>query len=173
MRRGWTVLPVVTMFVLAACQGGGDDASPGADGGGGGEGIAIDETAVSGAVRSVRLAIVGFGGGAARETIEAFSEKYPNIKVNYEPIPEGYIDQMTAQFSAGEPPDVFYVGGVLRRRGWRTGCSSRSTRTSRATRVHLDPFYRPAAVRLPARRPDLRPAEGRGRRWRCSTTPTC
>ena len=43
------------------------------------------------------------------ETIAAFETAYPNVKVDYEPIPEGYIDQMTAQFSAGEPPDVFYV----------------------------------------------------------------
>ena len=45
MKRGWTVIPVVTMFLLAACQGGdGDDASQGADGSGAaGEGIAVDE----------------------------------------------------------------------------------------------------------------------------------
>ena len=110
MRRGWTVLAVVTMFLLAACQGGGDDASDGADGSGAtGDGIEIDEAAVTGTVR-----FSGFRSSDAEEellqaTLDAFSAKYPNIEVDYEPIPEGYIDQMTAQFSAGEPPDLFYV----------------------------------------------------------------
>ncbi len=74
-----------------------------------GDGIEIDETAVSGTVR-----FSGFRSSDAEEellqaTLDAFSEKYPNIEVDYEPIPEGYIEQMTAQFSAGEPPDLFYV----------------------------------------------------------------
>ena len=135
MRRGWTVSPVVTMFLLAACQGGGDDASQGAEGSGAvGEGIEVDETAVSGTVR-----FRGFRSSDAEEellqaTLDAFSEKYPNIEVDYEPIPEGYIDQMTAQFSAGEPPDLFYSRPSSRMRGSRTGSSSRWIRTSPATR---------------------------------------
>jgi multiple sugar transport system substrate-binding protein len=111
MRRGWAVAPIVTVFMLAACQGGGDDGSPSADesGAAGGEGIEIDEDAVSGTVR-----FSGFRSSDAEEellqaTLDAFSEQYPNIEVDYEPIPEGYVDQMTAQFSAGEPPDLFYM----------------------------------------------------------------
>jgi multiple sugar transport system substrate-binding protein len=110
MKRGWTAIPVVTMFLLAACQGSGDDASQAAEGSGAvGEGIAVDETAVTGTVR-----FSGFRSSDAEEelltaTLDAFNEKYPNIEVDYEPIPEGYIDQMTAQFSAGEPPDLFYL----------------------------------------------------------------
>ena len=111
MRRGWAVVPIVTVFLLAACTGGGEEGSPGADGTGaaGGEGIEIDESAVSGTVR-----FSGFRSSDAEEelliaTLAAFNEEYPNIEVDYEPIPEGYIDQMTAQFSAGEPPDLFYV----------------------------------------------------------------
>jgi multiple sugar transport system substrate-binding protein len=111
MRRGWAVFPIVTMLLLAACQGGGGDGSPGATGDGGaeGEGIEVDESAVSGTVR-----FSGFRSSDAEEellqaTLDAFNEQYPNIEVMYEPIPEGYVDQMTAQFSAGEPPDLFYV----------------------------------------------------------------
>jgi multiple sugar transport system substrate-binding protein len=110
MRRGWTVVPMVTVLLLAACTGGGEG-SPGAEGTGaaGGEGIEVDESAVSGTVR-----FSGFRSSDAEEelliaTLAAFNEQYPNIEVDYEPIPEGYIDQMTAQFSAGEPPDLFYV----------------------------------------------------------------
>ena len=110
MRRGWAVVPIVTVFLLAACQGAGEG-SPGAEGtdAAGGEGIEVDESAVSGTVR-----FSGFRSSDAEEellvaTLAAFNEQYPNIEVDYEPIPEGYIDQMTAQFSAGEPPDLFYV----------------------------------------------------------------
>ena len=121
MRNRWAVAPIAAMFILAACTGGGEDASPTAGDGDGAaspgaesvapeaEGIEIDEAAVSGTVR-----FSGFRSSDAEEellqnTLDAFSEQYPNIEVDYEPIPEGYVDQMTAQFSAGEPPDLFYV----------------------------------------------------------------
>ncbi len=69
----------------------------------------IDEDAVTGTVR-----FSGFRSSDAEEellgqVLEAFAAKYPNIEVEYEPIPEGYVEQMTAQFSAGEPPDLFYM----------------------------------------------------------------
>jgi multiple sugar transport system substrate-binding protein len=104
---------MVALIFVTACQGGGDEASPGGGDGespaAGGEGIEIDEDAVSGTVR-----FSGFRSSDAEEelleaTLASFSEKYPNIEVDYEPIPEGYVDQMTAQFGAGEPPDLFYV----------------------------------------------------------------
>lgn len=110
MRRRWAAAPFALLFLLAACQGG--DESPGADGSAPaaeGEGIEVDEEAVTGTVR-----FSGFRSSDAEEelleaTLAAFNETYPNIEVDYEPIPEGYVDQMTAQFSAGEPPDLFYV----------------------------------------------------------------
>lgn len=104
----------VALLALTACQAadeGGE--SPGTDGGspgaGGGEGREIDEDAITGTVR-----FSGFRSSDAEEellqqVLDAFAEQYPNIEVNYEPIPEGYVEQMTAQFSAGEPPDLFYV----------------------------------------------------------------
>lgn len=93
------------MLVLAACQPGAEG-SPGTDGDGG---TAVNEDEVSGEVR-----FSGFRSSDAEETlleatIDSFEEAYPNITVDYQPVPEGYVDQMTAQFSAGEPPDLFYV----------------------------------------------------------------
>lgn len=104
------ILPAVVILglILAACTGGdaGESASASGDGG---EGKPINEAGLTGEVR-----FSGFRSSDAEEellneTLDAFREKYPNITVNYEPIPEGYVDQMTAQFSAGEPPDLFYV----------------------------------------------------------------
>ena len=115
MRRGSTVFTVITIRMLAACQGSGDEASQAAGGSGAvGEGIEVDEAAVTGTVR-----FSGFRSSDAEEellqaTLDAFSEKYPNIEVDYEPIPEGYIDQMTAQFRPASPGSVLHAGRVRR-----------------------------------------------------------
>ena len=48
--------------------------------------------------------------GAALETVLAnFAEAYPNITVDYQPVAGDYPAAMTAKFSSGEPPDLFYV----------------------------------------------------------------
>jgi multiple sugar transport system substrate-binding protein len=120
MDRRLLTTAVGVVLVFAACSPGasnapsvGAPASPGTSAGAppaaSGAGKAIDEASVSGTVR-----LSGWRSSDSEEklltdTIGAFETAYPNIKVDYEPIPEGYIDQMTAQFSAKEPPDVFYV----------------------------------------------------------------
>ena len=117
MRHRWMAALVVALLFLVACTGGDDDGgaggSPG-DGGGGdggdsGTGIEVDEESISGTVR-----FSGFRSSDAeeellQEVLNAFGEAYPNIEVDYEPIPEGYVDQITQQFGAGEPPDLFYM----------------------------------------------------------------
>jgi multiple sugar transport system substrate-binding protein len=102
------------MLVAAACtaddgDGGGATGGAAASDGGGDGGMEIDEDAVSGTVR-----FSGWQSSPAEEellseTIAAFEEQYPNITVDYESIPTNYIQVMTGQFSAGEPPDLFYV----------------------------------------------------------------
>jgi multiple sugar transport system substrate-binding protein len=122
MHRRFLTIASALVVVLAACSPGGSTsaspdstsvtpASPGASPAASpsGEGIAIDEAAVSGTVRLSGWRSSESEEKLLTETIAAFEAAYPNVKVDYEPIPEGYIDQMTAQFSAGEPPDVFYV----------------------------------------------------------------
>ncbi len=106
MRKRQFGFLAVALLVLTACQTADDgDGSPGA----GGEGREIDEESVTGTVR-----FSGFRSSDAEEellqqVLDAFAEQYPNVEVRYEPIPEGYVEQMTAQFSAGEPPDLFYM----------------------------------------------------------------
>lgn len=109
-RRFLTVMACLMLFAAACTSNTGDDesdAAVGSDGGGGG--IEIDEDAVTGTVRFSGWRSSDSEEALLEETLAAFMEKYPNIEVDYQPIPEGYIDQMTAQFSAGEPPDLFYV----------------------------------------------------------------
>lgn len=127
------LVSIITIFVLTACGGG--DGGDGDGGGGGGGGAAsaapaesqpadgeggteIDEDSVSGEVR--------LSGGRSsdaeekllEETLAAFEEKYPNITVNYEPIPDAYAETMIGQFSTGDPPDLFYVGATGEAAPW-------------------------------------------------------
>jgi multiple sugar transport system substrate-binding protein len=116
MRHRWAVAPLAAMILLTACQASDDD-SPGAaaSGGGGGSGaeaIEIDEASVSGEVRLSGGRSSDAEEALLEETLAAFSEAYPDIEVVYEPIPEGYAENMIGQFSAGDPPDLFYVGAT-------------------------------------------------------------
>ncbi|MFA4645943.1 ABC transporter substrate-binding protein [Pyrococcus kukulkanii] len=60
---------------------------------------------------------IRFAGWSAGETemknyekiISEFEEKYPNIKVKYEVIPQMFHENILASFGAGVAPDVFYV----------------------------------------------------------------
>jgi multiple sugar transport system substrate-binding protein len=108
MQRRLLILSACLVLVASACTAGtGDGASPG-DGDGGG-GTDIDEEAVSGTVRFSGWQSSPAEEDLLQETLDAFMEAYPNIEVDYESIPTDYIQVMTGQFSAGEPPDLFYV----------------------------------------------------------------
>ena len=122
MRHRWAVAPLAAMILLTACQGSDDSpgaAASGAGGGGGGaEAIEIDETAISGEVRLSGGRSSDAEEALLEETLAAFSEAYPDIEVTYEPIPEGYAENMIGQFSAGDPPDLFYVGATGEAAPW-------------------------------------------------------
>ena len=117
MRRRWVAAPMAAMILLAACQGGGDDGSPAGDGDGAG-GTEIDEAAISGEVRLSGGRSSDAEEALLEETLAAFGEKYPNIEVIYEPIPEAYAETMVGQFSTGDPPDLFYVGATGEAAPW-------------------------------------------------------
>jgi multiple sugar transport system substrate-binding protein len=48
-----------------------------------------------------------------RDSIERFNKLYPNVKVNYEPIPADFQTKLKAQMAGGTAPDVFYVDDQL------------------------------------------------------------
>ena len=120
MRHRWAAAPLAALILVTACQGGGDNGSP----------TALATTRAP-APRAPRAAVppltrnrsaARFASRAAgrrirrrrflEETIAAFEEKYPEITVVYEPIPEAYAETMIGQFSTGDPPDLFYVGAT-------------------------------------------------------------
>ena len=119
MRHRRLGILAVTLLVLTACQGGGSGASgAGASGAAGGEGTAIDEDTLEGEVRLSGGRSSDAEEALLQETLDAFAEKYPNITVTYEPVPADYATVMAAQFSAGDPPDLFYVGATGEAAPW-------------------------------------------------------
>lgn len=48
-------------------------------------------------------------GNALTQTLLSFQAKYPNVPVDYQPIPSDYTAAMAANFAAADVPDVFYV----------------------------------------------------------------
>jgi multiple sugar transport system substrate-binding protein len=113
MRRLLT-LCAVGLLSIGACTNQG--ASPGATTPAGGTPAASASMATTFDPMSVSGTVVFSGWqaspeeGAILETLFAdFETTYPNITVDYQPVAGDYPAAMTAKFSSGEPPDLFYV----------------------------------------------------------------
>jgi len=100
MRR-FLLLAASAVVALTACGGGG---------GGGGN---FDATKVSGTVVLSGWQASPEEGQALQAAISGFQTKYPNVKVDYQPISGDYATAMVAKFSAHQPPDVFYVDSAV------------------------------------------------------------
>jgi multiple sugar transport system substrate-binding protein len=117
MRRLLLAMLSVAALVFSACSSGGGSSpaaeSPGASAPAGGESPAassgFDPTTVSGDVVLSGWQASEEEGAALDEVLAGFKAAYPDINVKYEPVAGDYPAAMTAKFSAGEPPDLFYV----------------------------------------------------------------
>ncbi len=74
---------------------------------------AFDPTSVEG-----DLVLQGWSAGAVEapildQLLVDFQAQYPKIKVKFEPVAGEYPAAMAAKFSAGDPPDVFYVDSAF------------------------------------------------------------
>jgi multiple sugar transport system substrate-binding protein len=123
--RLWRVAAIAAAFALvfSACSSTGTSpgpASAGASPAGSAEastpvtppessGTAFDPTSVSGTVVLSGWQASGDEGTALNKVLDSFKTTYPNIKLDYQPVATDYPTAMAAKFSAGEPPDVFYV----------------------------------------------------------------
>lgn len=116
MRRLLTLFAVAAL-AIGACTGGGASQSPGAStpttpsgsAPAATTGTAFDPTTVSGTVVFSGWQASPEEGAILTTLFAAFETKYPNIKVDYQPVAGDYPAAMTAKFSSGEPPDLFYV----------------------------------------------------------------
>ena len=71
------------------------------------------------------LTVSGWGGESEQQividSITRFNESFPDVKVNFEPIPADYQTKMKASMAGGAAPDVFYVDADLMTAFGRTG----------------------------------------------------
>jgi multiple sugar transport system substrate-binding protein len=44
-----------------------------------------------------------------RQALDAFAQEFPDITVNYEPVPSQYVDKLQTDIAAGNAADVFYL----------------------------------------------------------------
>ena len=129
MRRRWLTALAVVVLAFSACTG--EDTSPTATGGvpgATGPGTSPDSGASPGDGASPGNGTGGFDPNSVEGTVvfsgwqaspeegeileqlfEDFQAAYPNITIDYQPVAGDYPAAMTAKFSAGEPPDLFYV----------------------------------------------------------------
>jgi multiple sugar transport system substrate-binding protein len=119
MRRTVT-LGLAAIFVISACAGGGGSpspaggspatsAAPSAPAASAAPSSTFDASAVSGTVVFSGWQASDEEGTALEKVLAEFATAYPNIEVDYQPVAGDYPAAMTAKFSAGEPPDLFYV----------------------------------------------------------------
>ena len=123
MRRPWrpAAMAAAFMFAFSACSGGGGTPSPSggaSPGGASPDGAsapaesapsAFDPTSISGTVVLSGWQASGEEGTALQAVLDSFEAEYPNITLDYQPVATDYATAMAAKFSAGEPPDLFYV----------------------------------------------------------------
>lgn len=119
MRKMSAVLAIAAILVGACANNGGGSAAPSSGGGSSAEpapsvsALAFDPLAVEG-----DLVMQGWSAGAVEAPILDkllldFQAAYPKIKVKFEPVAGEYPAAMAAKFSAGDPPDVFYVDSAF------------------------------------------------------------
>ncbi len=119
MRRSLLIGGAVLVLALGACTGGGGATSPPPAGGaspsapgspaGSPSGGGFDPMAISGTVVFSGWQASPEEGAILQTLIKDFEAKYPNIKVDYQPVSGDYPAAKAAKFSAQEPPDLFYV----------------------------------------------------------------
>src|SRR5687767_10252432 len=44
-----------------------------------------------------------------RQVLETFAEQFPDITVNYQPVPANYLIKLQTDIAGGNPADVFYI----------------------------------------------------------------
>jgi multiple sugar transport system substrate-binding protein len=116
MRYGAVAFAAILMVSACSNQGSGGSGAPGASGSasggasqsaGGGSGF--DPNSVEGTVVFSGWQASPEEGEILQKLFDDFQAKYPNIKIDYQPVAAEYPAAMLAKFSAGEPPDLFYV----------------------------------------------------------------
>jgi multiple sugar transport system substrate-binding protein len=125
MRRACAILGTISLVVfVAACGGGGGGGGAGSSGGASGAlgaknnsiqcPSSINTSAAAPESGNITLVVTTWGADPSeikldQDGFNSFMQKYPNIKISYQPIPANYDQKMQANVASGNVPDVFYV----------------------------------------------------------------
>jgi multiple sugar transport system substrate-binding protein len=119
MRRQILTMAIAAVLAVSACTQAGQSSAPASPGGGASQPVAsgpadsgttgFDPTAVSGTVVFSGWQASPEEGEILEQLITNFESEFPNISIDYQPVAGDYPAAMTAKFSSGEPPDLFYV----------------------------------------------------------------
>jgi multiple sugar transport system substrate-binding protein len=121
MRRAWSILGACSLVVALAACGASSNSTGGSGGGNAAKGpqnalvkCPSATTAASPESGNVTLVVASWGADPSelalnQQSFTAFMAKYPNITVQYAPIPSDYDQKMQANVASGNVPDVFYV----------------------------------------------------------------
>ena len=113
------------------------------------------------------LTLQGWSAGAVEapildKVLDDFKAKYPNIKVEFEPIAGDYPAAMAAKFSSGELPDLFYVDSSVAPDWIDQGVLQELDTRWPQSRLRHEPVLPGLSRRVQGpRRQDLRLPEGR------------
>jgi multiple sugar transport system substrate-binding protein len=107
LRKPFMILFVLTMAVSIGLAGCGDVSTDSKDDG-------EKETADTNNEETVTVTLSGWGASPEeqdllQETLAAFEDVHPNIKVDYQVIADQYMDVIKTRLIGGEAPDVFYL----------------------------------------------------------------
>ena len=100
MRRPIVVCTALSLAAVALAPGAVSSQSPAGG---------WDPSAISGTVELSGWESSPAEGEALQATLDGFAAAYPNITVDYQPIPGDYVAAMSASFAAQDVPDLFYV----------------------------------------------------------------
>ena len=118
MKRSALPLLLAGVLVLTACEAGespGESAPEGS-----GPAASADGTEGGGQPIDASGTVIFSGwqaspdeGELLEQMIADFEGEYPDVTVDYQPVSGDYAQQRIADFSAGTPPDAFYVDSSL------------------------------------------------------------
>ncbi len=123
VRKSFSVVGVVSLVALMAACGGGNASSGSSGAASGALGpknsvvacpSSTATTAASPESGNITLVVSTWGADKSEINLDqqgfnSFMQKYPNIKIDYQPIPSNYDQKMQANVASGNVPDVFYV----------------------------------------------------------------
>lgn len=148
-----TIISLLSLIATLAACGGGSGTNGGTGGGVKGPKNALvacpqstNSSAAAAETGNITLNVTGWSSSPAEDALvsqgfQDFSKKYPNITVNWSPIPDSYDTKMRANVAAGNVADVFYVSPAMAQEYTKAGKLLNLSPYMARDNVSPDSFY--------------------------------